>query len=99
KDLRFGARPDVFGDLRRGSYLALYWVIDGKHDEHFAWALDQVRWLHANGRMFAARDHGHTLSDRFEWTSDHAPRGAEGLPPELALDHPFAGLTVTVLER
>ena len=27
KDLRFGDAPDVFGDLRRGSYLATYWIV------------------------------------------------------------------------
>ena len=96
KDLRFGEEPDVFGDLRRGSYLALYWVIEGKHDEHFDWALDQVRWLHANGRMFEHRDHVHTLLYGYDWSSDPAARG---VPPELALDHPFAGLTVTMVER
>jgi hypothetical protein len=96
KDLRVGAEPDLFGGLRRGSYLALYWVVDGKHDEHFDWALEQVRWLHANGRMFEARDHVHTLLYRYEWGCDAI--GA-GVPPELALDHPFAGLTVTMLER
>jgi hypothetical protein len=96
KDLRFGAEPDLFGDLRRGSYLAVYWVVDGKHDDHFAWALDQVRWLHANGRMFEERDHVHTLLYRFEWASDG---GGRGVPPELALDHPFAGLVVTMIER
>ncbi len=96
KDLRFGEEPDVFGDLRQGSYLALYWVIEGKHDEHFDWALDQVRWLHANGRMFEHRDHVHTLLYRYEWSSDPADRG---VPAELALDHPFAGLAVTMVER
>jgi hypothetical protein len=96
KDLRFGDEPDAFGDLRRGSYLAVYWVIEGKHDEHFDWALDQVRWLHANGRMFEHRDHVHTMLYRYEWCSD---TGGRGVPPELALDHPFAGLLVTMIER
>jgi hypothetical protein len=96
KARRFGARADLFGDVRRGSYLALYWVLDGKHDEHFGWALEQVRWLHANGRMFAARDHVHTLTYRFDWSWDGAGRG---VPAELALDHPFTSLTVTILER
>jgi hypothetical protein len=96
KDLRFGQEAEVFGDVRRGSYLALYWVIDGKHDEHVRWALDQVKWLHANGRMFEARDHVHTLLYRYGWCVDGLERG---VPPELALDHPHAGLLVTMLER
>jgi len=96
KDLRFGDAPDVFGDLRRGSYLATYWIVEGKHDLHVDWALEQVRWLHANGRMFEHRDHVHTLLYRYEWCCDTAARG---VPAELALDHPFAGLVVTMIER
>jgi hypothetical protein len=96
KDLRFGDEPDLLGGVRRGSYLAIYWVVEGKHDEHFDWALDQVKWLHANGRMFEHRDHVHTLLYRYEWSSDP---GGRGVPPELALDHPFSGLVVTMIER
>jgi hypothetical protein len=96
KGLRFGDEPEIFGGVRRGSYLALYWVIDGKHDEHVAWALDQVTWLHAHGRMFEARDHVHTLLYRYEWCVDGLDAG---VPPELALDHPYAGVIVTMIER
>jgi hypothetical protein len=92
KDLRFGTDADRFGGAARGSYLAVYWILDGRHDEHTDWALRQVRWLHANGRMFAERDHVHTLMYRHEWTS-----GTSTVPAELALDHPFGGLTATLV--
>ncbi len=94
KDLRIGTDPALFGDDTLGSYLAVYFVIDGKHDEHFGWALKQVRWLHENGRMFPERDHIHTLLYRFDW----ALGLDDGVPPELALDHPFEGLAATVIE-
>ena len=90
KDLRIGA--DLFDGL--GTYLAVYFVIDGKHDEHFSWATKQVKWLHANGRMFPERDHIHTLLYRFDWWVGRD----DGVPPELALDHPFEGLAATVIE-
>ena len=37
KDLRFprGDTP-VASPVEKGSYLAIYWVLEGKHDEHFA---------------------------------------------------------------
>ncbi|CAN5593108.1 hypothetical protein BH20ACT2_BH20ACT2_03000 [soil metagenome] len=95
KDLRFGRDPALFGDPDLGSYLALYWVQEGHHDEHFCWALDQVKWLHANGRMFPERDHVHTLLYNHRWT---VARDADGVPPELALDHPFAGLVATMVD-
>jgi len=92
KGLRFGTTPDLFGRRDLGSYLAVYWILDGRHDDHVDWALRQVHWLHENGRMFAERDHIHTLMYRHAWTS------TRGVPPELALDHPFGGLTATVVE-
>ena len=95
KDLRFGAEPDIFGDVGLGSYLAVYWVLDGHHDDHFDWALRQVRWLHANGRMFPERDHVHTLLYRHAVTTVGA---LDSVPAELALDHPFGGLIATVVE-
>ena len=46
--------------------------------------------------MLEHRDHVHTLLYRYEWCCDTAARG---VPAELALDHPFAGLVVTMIER
>jgi predicted TIM-barrel fold metal-dependent hydrolase len=94
KDLRFGSSPDVFGGQDLGSYLAVYWILDGRHDDHVDWALRQVKWLHAHGRMFPERDHIHTLMYRHTWTAG----AGDNVPAELALDHPFGGLTATLVE-
>lgn len=94
KDLRFGAEPDLFGGVDLGSYVAIYWVLDGRHDDHFGWATRQVMWLHENGRMFPERDHIHTLLYDFEWM---ARADDDGVPAELALDHPFGGVTATLI--
>jgi hypothetical protein len=72
-----------------GTYLALYWVEKGHHDDWNRWAVDRVQWLHANGRMFGERDHIHTALYRFEHAVSRDP---EGVPPALALDHPYTGL-------
>ncbi len=94
KDLRFGTDVDLFGGADLGSYLAVYWILEGRHDDHIDWALRQVQWLHANGRMFAERDHIHTLLYRYEGM---ARADVDGVPAELALDHPYGGLTATLL--
>jgi hypothetical protein len=96
KDLRFPIDPPMFGDARLGSYLGIYWMLDGKRDEHVTWALDQVHGLHAAGRMFAERDHIHTLLYRYAGVAHRDP---DGVPPELALDHPFRGLQAVMVER
>jgi hypothetical protein len=94
KDLRFGTEADLFGGIDRGSYVAVYWILDGHHDDHVDWALRQVQWLHANGRMFAERDHVHTLLYRHAFTATATP---DGVPAELALDHPYGGMTATLV--
>jgi hypothetical protein len=100
KALRTGTRPDLFGSSEEhaspGTYLAIYFVIEGKHQEHFEWGLRQVQWLHANDRMFEHRDHVHTLLYDYE---SAVGRDDDGVPPELALDHPYDGLAVQVVHR
>ena len=94
KDLRFGSEPDLFGGVDLGSYLAVYWILDEHHDDHIDWALRQVQWLHANGRMFTERDHIHTLLYRHSWMARAAD---DGVSAEQALDHPYGGLTATIV--
>ncbi len=89
-----GPSPLV-ADPQTGSYLGIYYVLDGHHDEWNRWAVDQVNVLHAAGRMFEHRDHIHTGLYRFEW--EHR-RDADGIPAELTLDHRFAGMVSVFVE-
>jgi hypothetical protein len=91
-DLKALRDPDpssVTGEPGRGSYVSLYWVLDGHHDDWNLWAVDQVRALHKAGRMFDERDHVHTLLYRHRFD---VGRDADPVPAELALDHPYKGL-------
>lgn len=95
KQMRYPKDSPITPDPMVGSYLALYWILAGHHDEWNRWAVDQVNWLHANGRMFPERDHIHTLVYDYEWSVQRDP---DGVSIELALDHNFAGLAVVVGE-
>lgn len=98
-DLKALRQPDssvITGSPDRGSYLALYWVLDGYHDVWNRWAVDQVKALHRAGRMFAERDHVHTLLYRYAW---EVGRDEDPLPSELALDHPSAGVIALFTDR
>ncbi|MGH9208763.1 MAG: hypothetical protein ACRD1G_19820 [Acidimicrobiales bacterium] len=95
KQLRYPAESPITPDRSIGSYLALYWILEGHHDEWNRWGVDQVNWLHANGRMFAERDHVHTLLYDYDWA---VLRDPEGPSAELALDHRYPGLVVVVGE-
>ncbi|HEY5110547.1 MAG TPA: hypothetical protein VII96_13150 [Acidimicrobiales bacterium] len=96
KGLRYPAGEGALvADPATGSYLGVYYVLDGHHDEWNRWAVDQVNVLHAAGRMFEHRDHIHTGLYRLEW--EHR-RDADGVPAELTLDHRFAGMASVFLE-
>jgi hypothetical protein len=96
KDLRFPAQGGAFPDLRLGSYLALYYLLAGHHDEAERWAVAQVNRLIANGRMLPSRRAVHAGFYRYRWG---AFRDRDGVPAELALDHPYPGLALLLLER
>jgi hypothetical protein len=100
KELRIGAsstgEAPLFGDDEAGSYLALYWTLKGRFRENTDWSTRQVHWLHRHGRMFPERDHIHTLLYRYRGADQ---RDVDGVPAELSLDHPFAGLAAVVVER
>ncbi|HXQ44343.1 MAG TPA: hypothetical protein VN816_06870 [Acidimicrobiales bacterium] len=96
KNLRDPDSSEVTGEPDRGTYLGVYWVLDGYHDVWNRWAVDQVMALHKAGRMFSERDHIHTLLYRYVWEHQRDP---DGLPAELALDHPSAGLVAVFTER
>ena len=94
KDLRWPRGETVAKPWDAGSYVAIYWVEAGHHDDHFAgWARPQVFHLYSNGRGFGERRHIHTV------LFDHIGavyRDDDPVPIELALDHHFDGL-VSVL--
>jgi hypothetical protein len=97
KRLRDPDPSEITGEPYRGSYVALYWVLDGYHDTWNRWAVDQVNALHRAGRMFNERDHVHTLLYNFVWESRRD--GENGLSAELALDHPSAGMVAVWTDR
>lgn len=82
-------------DLAKGSYLALYWILDEHHADWDAWAVKQVNDLHAAGRMFKERDHIHTSFYGFD-AEYNAPGSA--MPIELALDRAYAGVAAFIID-
>ena len=96
KDLRFPAEGNSISDpVDRGSYVAIYWVEDGHHDDHFAWGADQVVRLYTAGRGFQERRHAHTVLYRHR---SNRYRDKDPVPVDLALDHHYAGIVSVVVE-
>ena len=96
KDLRFPSETLVIDDVRRGSYLALYWIQAGFHEPAVDWAVRQVGWLNANDRMLEQRVQAHAGFYRLR---SRTLRDPDGVPPELALEHPFAGVVLWMVDR
>jgi len=94
KDLRYPA-DSTLADPRVGSYLATYWIEASQSKEWGAWGGKEVHRLHAENRMFEERDHIHTKMYRYR---GGAFRDADGVPPEIALDHGYKGLGVVFVE-
>jgi hypothetical protein len=92
KDLRWPAGEETIASpTDAGSYVAIYWVEEGHHEDWNAWAQEQVTWLYSNGRGFAERTHTHTvLYDYVD--SDH--RDEDPVPMLVALDAAYDGIVL-----
>ena len=92
KDLRWPSESTVAVPTDAGSYIAIYWVERGHHQEHFGeWSINQVRDLYRHGRGFPERTHVHTSTFHY---ADTAYRDDDPVPVELALDRGYPGLVV-----
>ena len=97
KELRFPENSTIAKPaVQAGSYVAMYWIHAGHHDEHHEWAGKQAAWLYKNGRGFDARTHVHTLMYTLDWRRH---RDQDPVPLALALDHPYPGLVSLAIER
>jgi hypothetical protein len=95
KDERLPEQDSLFEDVADGSYLALYWMLAGFGKETIRWAVDRVQNLIAHDRMMTGRRPVH--AGFYEWCFS-AERDVDGVPAELALDHPFGGVGMTMLQ-
>jgi len=96
KALRFPAETPIAPDIRKGSYLVTYWILAGEYESTLRWSVDQVLQLHKQNRMEPPRDNVSTAFYQYAWG---AFRDTDGVPPELALEHPYKGIAVTMIDR
>ncbi len=96
KDLRFPEQSDFLDDIGSGSFLSTYWILKGLEQDAIAWGSTQVKWLHANDRMFDARDHVHTAMYINRWSAN---RDDDGVPLPLAMEHDWGGFVAVMVDR
>jgi hypothetical protein len=92
RDLKAVRYPDDSAVARppsTGSFIALYWIEQGRFDDTFGFSFGVTPDLAAAGRMNADRDHVSTATYAFLGATAREP---EPIPAEIALDHPYPGL-------
>ncbi|MEU6703390.1 hypothetical protein [Streptomyces wuyuanensis] len=94
--LRYPEKSAVACPVTAGCYLSTYWITDGRYDDHMRWTVGINRRLNRDGRVHQARTHVFTAFQ------DHVATvyrdGAAGPRDYHALDHPYAGLVVEVID-
>ena len=96
KALRTPRDGGVFEAVDTGSFTALYFIAQGCVEDHFAWSFPVQAELGRQGRNNPHRDLVLT------WLCDYrgrVGRSVDSVPGEVALDHPYAGLVMTWVDR
>ncbi len=93
--LRAPADSPIADPVTDGCYLGTYWTTADHWDDQWAWLGVAVARLREEGRMFDDRTHIHTAF----YDLCGAVRAEPSGPTELhALDHPYAGLVLEVVD-
>ncbi|MFH8567165.1 hypothetical protein [Streptomyces sp. NPDC017993] len=99
RDLQLLRRPEksaVALPVTAGCYLSTYWITEGRYDEHMKWTVGINKRLNRDGRVHQDRTHVFTAFQ------DHVATvyrdGAAGPRDFHALDHPYAGLVLEVID-
>lgn len=95
KDERLPEQDSAFRDVRDGSYLTLYWLLAGHEADAEAWSVERVHQLIAHDRMIPGRKPVHAGYYQAHFT---VAAEADGVPIELALEHPFGGVGVSLFQ-
>jgi len=95
KKLRFPQESPITEDISQGSYLTIYWLLHGRYEQALDWSVKQVNQLHAQNRMEPPRTNISSGFYQYDWGSF---RDDDGVPAELALEHPYKGVAMTFID-
>ncbi|GGY22178.1 hypothetical protein [Streptomyces djakartensis] len=94
--LRYPERSAVAQPVTTGCYLSTYWITAGRYDDHMRWTVAINKRLNRDARVYHDRTHVLTAFQDHEATVYRD--GAAGPRDVHALDHPYAGLVLQVVE-
>ncbi|WP_128375120.1 hypothetical protein [Streptomyces cavernae] len=94
--LRYPEKSAVAVPVTAGCYISTYWITAGRYADHMRWTVGINKRLNRDHRVFQDRTHVFTAFQ------DHLATvyrdGAHGPRDVHALDHPYAGLVVEVVD-
>ncbi|MFF8728081.1 hypothetical protein ACF073_16530 [Streptomyces sp. NPDC015171] len=94
--LRSPEESAVARPVTAGCYLSTYWITDGRYDDHMRWTVAINRRLNRDARVHHERTHVFTAFQDHETTVYRD--GAAGPRALHALDHPYRGLVLEVID-
>lgn len=94
--LRYPEKSAVAQPVTAGCYISTYWITAGRYDDHMRWTVAINKRLNRDARVYQDRTHVFTAFQDHEATVYRD--GAAGPRDFHALDHPYAGLVVEVID-
>ncbi|WP_326808267.1 hypothetical protein OG533_16255 [Streptomyces sp. NBC_01186] len=94
--LRYPAGSTLAQPVTAGCYLSTYWITEGRYAEHMQWTVAINKRLNRDARVHQERTHVFTSFQDHEATVYRD--GAAGPRDHHALDHPYRGLVLQVVD-
>ena len=95
QSFRYPADSAIAQPLDAGKYISIYWLTDGRYDDHMAWTVATNKRLRADDRVHMERTHVYTSFQTYRGASY---RDAKGPRDIHALEYPYGGLVVEVID-
>ena len=92
---RYPADSAIAQPLEAGKYISIYWLTDGRYDDHMAFTVATNKRLRADDRVHMERTHVYTSFQSYRGASY---RDAKGPRDIHALEYPYGGLVVEVID-
>ena len=94
--LRYPDDSLIAQPLSAGKYISLYWITEGRYDDHLRWSVASNQRFLPNGRIYLERRHVYTS---FQSYRGAVYRDGEALPRDIhSLNYPYRGLVVEVVD-
>ncbi|WP_235215489.1 hypothetical protein [Phaeacidiphilus oryzae] len=94
--LRYPEKSAIAQPITAGCYLSTYWLTPGRYPDHIRWSVEINKRLNRDGRVYQDRTHVFTAFQEHVATAYRD--GAAGPRDFHALDHPYQGLVVEVID-